>query len=286
MSKLSLLLIFIIGCSGKSFERYYKLRSLRVVAIHADTPEINSNNFLPTATITLTPWISFLQGDDTTLDITMEACLDPGVSYGAEPSCDDSALVLDSDAEIEYDMSDLGSDNDYTGAMTTTFSLGISAEEFALIQAAHSSKALYNGVNILVSFVFEDQESSKKVKAFKRISITSKDDDELNTNPTIGNIQADDDDLDELPNSDVELTVDDIENIESFDFKNSKDELISKKEKFTISWFSTGGSIQYTRVDDDQDSEWDPPKATPVVVLAVVRDDRGGVSVQSVTLDD
>lgn len=265
-----LILIFIASCGNDDMKKYSRLEGLRILAITADSPEINAP-----ATVNLTPFLSYTDGGDTTLDISYEACLDPGISYGAQVSCDTYESSQKLTGSTSFDTSILGSANYYTGNMTA---IPITIPPWAFVALSALDQDLqFNGVDMIVIFTITDQsDSSKKLKSIKRISLTTKS--SLNTNPSVSDILGNANTLNSFPNSKISLSMVGTSEPESYEYQGANG-LETLSEKMTISWFSNVGEMQFSRTDKDESVIFDPQKKSEGVIVGVYRDNRGGVAI-------
>lgn len=266
-----LLCLLLLSCGMDDQKKYYRLEGLRMLAISADNPEINS-----ASTVTLTPYLSYTDGGDTTLDVSWEACLDPGISYGAEIKCDTD---LDSGSDI-FNTATLNSVY-YTGPMNT-ISVNIPTSAFTYL-ASINSETQFNGVDVIVIVQITDQNnSSSTLKTIKRIKLTSKTSG-LNINPTIsGNIQSNGSDLSSAPAGKVNLSLDGLSSAESYSYQATSG-LATLDERMLVTWFASFGEFTSSRTDPDESTEFDPQGGTTGVLVGVYRDGRGGLAIKRVT---
>lgn len=244
------------------------------MAIVADTPQINGTSFSPDATINLTPWISYPKGNGGNINIAGSVCLDPGVGLGAKPKCDNPDLVFD-DFDVDYDTGLLTEDNFYTGAMTTTIPITITAAQKLLIDENSTATQRKNGIDLLV--VMTISAGKNKLKTFRRISYTSRTD--LNTNPSFDAIvKSDGTSLTSLPKNDKKLKLKNISDEENFVFINADGESISFTEEFLITWFVYRGDVFPSRTTVKDKLTYEPPSSGNDIIVAVIRDGRGGVA--------
>jgi hypothetical protein len=268
------LLVLLLSCSGGDMKKYSKLEGLRVLGIIADNPEINA-----AATVSLTPYLSYPDGGDTTLEISYEACFDPGIGYGAKVSCDSysSSQVIRDPGNLTYNTASIGAANFYTGPMTA-IALPIPAAAFTLL-ATQSSERQFNGVDFI--FILKLTDSNKPentITTVKRISLTTKSSG-LNQNPTAGNIQNNNGDVLSFPSSKVNLKLATPSAAETYQL-NTPDGLTSLTESMLISWFSNRGEFKFSRTGANESVEFDPKGATSGVLVAVYRDNRGGLVIK------
>jgi hypothetical protein len=265
--------LILASCGNDDFPEQSELDGLRVLAITADTPEINSSS-----TVTLTPLISFVSGGSTTLNYSWEACPDPGIDFGADINCDSSPATLKQTGSGTFNMGTL-SGSFFTG-IATTISVPVSPAVFVYFSSLDSDLQ-FNGVDYIVLIKYEDQASSASIEAIKRIKISSKAGGELNTNPTFGGILFNDLPLGSYPASEGNITVATPSAAQTY----TKITNVGSKtftENMYISWFSSAGEFLFNRTDNDETNKF-TPKGSSGVFVAVYRDGRGGVTTNIVS---
>ncbi|MDA8793809.1 hypothetical protein N9N67_11225 [Bacteriovoracaceae bacterium] len=270
-------LLFLLSCSEGMQKKYYRLEDLRILAMITDNPEVNS-----VQAITVTPIISYPDGGSTTLDISYEGCLDPGITYGEELDCDKGIADTRVSGTYTYNTSNLGTNSNYTGAVTP-FSFTLPAINFVLLNSL-TTKAAFNGIDYLIYITVIDQNnSSQEIEVLKRIKLSSKTSG-LNTNPTItGTIQADGVNLTSYPSSKVELTVGGLSDPESYELETDVG-LETIEENMQVTWFTNAGSLQYTRSVNNDPNEYDPRSNSGGTIVAIYRDNRGGITYKILSL--
>jgi hypothetical protein len=265
-----LLCLFLIGCGGDNFDKYQKLGKLRILALVADTPEINA-----AGTVTVTPLMSFPDGGNTTLDISWEACPDPGIDFGAGINCDLSVAPLKISNTTTFNTSGL-SGSYYTGDITG-IGVAIPAAAITLLSTLDANTQ-FNGYDYLFIMNISDPTSGQTIKSFRRIRISSKAGGDLNTNPTIGGtIQQNGVNVTAYPTTKGDFLLDGVSSPQSYQLL-SYTGTQTLSEVMKIAWFSNNGSLQFARTDVDEKNEFDPGSSTTGVLVAVYRDDRGGVA--------
>jgi len=255
------------ACGNDNFPEQSKLGDLRVLAISADTPEINS-----ATTVTLTPLISFVNGGNTTLNFTWEACPDPGIDFGAEVNCNKSLSTLKQTGSGSFNTNTLAGSY-YTG-LTSTISLTINSAIFTYLSSLDSSLQ-FNGVDYLFIITYTDSTTQKNVQALRRIKLSTKASGDLNTNPSFGGILFNNSTLSAYPSSEGDFLLSGTSSAQTY----SKMTNIGSKtfsENMFISWYSSTGEFLYNRTDIGEKNTFTPSGTTGVFV-AVYRDGRGGV---------
>jgi hypothetical protein len=237
---LILISLFFVSCGDDNFTERSKLGELRVLALSADTPEINS-----ATTVTLTPLISYVEGGDTTLNYEWEACPDPGIDFGAEVSCDSSPAALKLTGSGSFSTTAL-SGSFYTGNSDDIL-LSIPPDAFVYLSTL-SSDLQYNGINYLFVFQLRDSGNTVSTKAIKRIKLSTKPTPELNVNPSMGAIQFEGASLTTYPDRKGEMSVSSLSSSENYN-EITNVGLKAFSEKMYVSWFSSSGEFLYDRTD-------------------------------------
>lgn len=259
-------LFFVFGCSDNKLPEYNRLETLRILALKADKPEATLGD-----TIVITPLISDLNGNGRTLTYTAEACLDPGIAAGADPNCAGASSYLNIGSAT---ITGLSAPNYTAATNTVTFTIPTD------VLNGKTTIEQYNGVPYI--FVYNIRASDgTQLRSFKRIIVSVKPSNLRNTNPSINNMYADTAVLSSLPGSRVSLSVQYPDSsVESYTGLSSDGTVGTQTEKMITTWFVSEGSIQYYRTLDTQTNGYEisfrPDK--PVLIIAVLRDDRGGES--------
>ncbi len=266
-------LYLVVGCSTDTFPKYIALTGLRVLALQASTPEIS-----PGTAVTITPYISDINNAGP-WTYSAEGCFDPGISYGATPSCTDSATrtVFASSQTITSSL--LTASNVYSNSVD---SFTVPAAQTALIHSGRSAIDTYNGVNYLVVYTISNS-SGEIVKSFRRIVVTDSSKSTKNSNPTTSDLLANGSTLGTLSaNSSYTLAASySATSAETYTYKDSSGTLVSATESLLTTWFITDGSMKYYRTSQGDSNTYTTPSSYPSSrkssVIAVTRDSRGGV---------
>lgn len=272
MKKLLLVLsLFVFSCEKDNLPEFNRLESLRVLNLQANTPEVN-----PGAAVTITPIVSDIHA--TSLNFSVTACLDPGLSYGAQPTCEGnpSKVVIANSTALTLP----GVGESWTGAADTFV---VNVPNDTVMFAGRSAAEIFNGVNYLVIYTLTNN-SGQSVTAFKRIVVSETAKTAKNTNPVTTQVFADGAPLNAMNwgarfNLSTDLSMASAEN---YVVKNAKLESFAKVEDLTTTWFITDGEAKYFRSAGTDSNEFNAPGQAPVgrsfYLIAVSRDDRGGVS--------
>lgn len=274
MKKLLLLSLLLMISCGDDFAKQSKLGKLRVLAIQADTPEINS-----AATVTLTPLISFVDGGSTILNYNWVACPDPGIDLGAPANCDTAGVGLKLSGSGTFNTASL-SGTFFTGN-ATNLSIAIPAPAFTYL-ATLDSNIQYNGLDFIVLVTYLDPTSGSTITALKTIKLSTKTNGELNINPTAGAIEFNDSNLITFPSAEGSMTVASLSAAETYNVKTpSGTQSIS--ENMYISWYANSGEFTFNRTDITTKNKF-KPEGTSGVFVTVFRDGRGGLTTNLTSL--
>lgn len=272
MKKLVLLLsLFLFSCEKDNLPEFNRLEGLRVITLQANTPEVN-----PGTAVTMTPIVSDIHS--TSLSYSVTTCLDPGLSYGAQPTCEGnpSKVVIATAAALTLP----GVAESWTGA-ADTFVVNVPSD--TVMFAGRTPAEIYNGVNYLVIYTLTNN-TGQSVTAFKRIVVSETAKIAKNVNPVTTQVFADGSPLTTMNwGSKFNLSTDlSMVSAEAYVVKNTKLESFAKTENLTTTWFITDGEAKYFRSAGTDSNEFNAPGQPPVgrsfYLMAVSRDDRGGVS--------
>lgn len=279
------LLFFVLlitgSCADDPFPKYQQLGDFRVLGIQANLPEVSVAS-LPQA-VTLTPILSDVGSGGRTISITGAACPDPGVSFGAEPTCDQSPLKVDlAIASVTPGAAASGSQlfgtPSLTGA-TPSFTVTVPAG----LTTGRSAIDIFNGVGYLVSLKFEA--GDKVVRAYKRIVVSNKP--TINVNPSLTAILANGTNLTTLPTGSVNLTVQ-ATGQTTYQFMDSNGVIQNRDEGLRVTFFNSDGVLKRSRVSVGEENKWEPPAVAPsgrpATIVAIVYDGLGGMAFRIVDL--
>lgn len=263
--------IFLSACSKDDLPDFNKLENMRVLAFQVNTPEVN-----PGVTVTVTPIISDINA--TTLNYTVQTCLDPGVSVGAEPTCElnPTKQVIANQVALTIP----GAAESWTGA-ADAFSVTVPVSN--IIFANKSAQEKYNGVSFLVEYILTNNLGTT-LRTIKRIIVSDPSKINKNTNPTITQVYADGAVMNALTfDTKINVTTDLAEtSAESYTVQNIDGSTSDFAEKLSVTWFITDGKTKYFRSENTSSNEYSTPSQAPAgrsaYLIAVARDDRGGLS--------
>jgi len=270
-----------VSCTKDNFPKYVALGGLRVLALVASdgtAPSVGKAEGNPGDTFTVTPYLSDVNSAGA-LSYEAFGCIDPGVSYGAEATCSNDAAAVNLGAGT---VTGLNAGNVFTGAVGT-----LSVTVPSTILTGRNAVDKYNGVNYLVTYKVTNS-AGQSVKSFKRIPISDSTSGKTkNSNPGISRVLANGATLGALAaGSAVELAAEATAgSSEAYSYLTSSGAQSSSSETLQATWFYTDGELKYYRTTDSATTTFTAPGEYPTtrssLIITVLRDGRGGESVQS-----
>lgn len=260
----------LIHCTENNLPKYNALDRLRVLALVAQTPEVN-----PSANVTIIPIVSDIH-ETSTLNYSALACLDLGISYGAEPTCEGQAstVVLGNGP-----ITTLNSNHIFTGQADSVM---FSVPDQATLLDLRSPAQQHNGVAYIFEYVLKNSRG-EEVRAIKRITVSHPSKTSKNANPIINDLLMDGV---SAPNT---LPLDSTRSThlsftgspkEIYTRMNNSGELISETEELITTWFITDGKMKSQRTLDLEPNEYQVPSQAPIgrpsYLIGITRDGRGG----------
>lgn len=269
--------IIISSCSNKKLPEFTRLDKLRIIALEVNTPEVD-----PGATVTVTPWVSDIT-EATGLTDSVSVCLDPGISYGASPTCEGDGSKVD----IRTNQALAITGSNFTGS-ASAFNVTIPAD--TVMFANKTSQQKWNGVNYLIQYKLKNS-AGVEITAVRRIIVSETAKTPKNLNPVASLILSDGVAMTTLPIGNkvnkVYLSTDmTTVSQESFQSKNTDGNLIAESELVAVTWMVTDGETKYARSEIGANDQYTAPDSAPTGrkahIFAVARDNRGGVKVLKV----
>lgn len=258
--------LFFISCSKSNFKKVENLETFRILAIISSAPEV-----APGGNSTLSLLISDRKGGGRIISGTVKRCIDPGVSLGAMVNCEHDGATITSAFSIDtINDVDLGSANLYTGLATNTVAVTVPST----ILLGRSAQEQFNGVAYLVIFSF--RVDGQDVTAFKRVTATNRTN--LNSNPSLNSVRLNGVPIAVKPTQGDQLSIS-ASTPQSFDYQTVEGVFETRTEKAEVAWYITEGTLSRPKSTLGESVEYktSAPSGSEVVV-AVLRDDRGGVA--------
>lgn len=259
--KYLLLILLCLSCGDDGFRKVEKLEGFRILGVVADKSEVD---VLETANLRVL--IADVNGVSDILDGSYVACVDPGVSRGAEAAC--STLI--SSGNYDINMLDLPA---MSGRVGTGPIINIDIPDDILIGKSTIEK--FNGVAVIVIFNFTI--NGVNHSAYKRVVATDGTR-TRNTVPTDSEILLNNQPIASAPNApndgdNLSVTTSAAETYEIMNVDGSKETLT---EKYEIAWYTNSGKFDLPKAKIDEVVEYQGDTAS-TLTIAVIRDERGGL---------
>lgn len=268
MKALYLVILFLLSsCGDDSFKKVEALGEFRILGVVASSPEVAPGD-PPTS---LQVIISDANGAGRPITATIQTCIDPGIGYGAQVNCDHDP----SSNPTSYDIYGGVPAPDFTNPAFayTGLTEPVLVTVPPLILTGRSSTDQFNGVAYIVIFKFTV--GGEEFKTFKRIVAVSGR--ALNNNPTITNISVNGNPITTFPNDgDSLLALADPP--ETYQYITTDNVTENRTEQLQVAWYTSSGEFSLSKTFADEPTEFKGSVPTAdSVVMAIVRDERGGV---------
>jgi hypothetical protein len=277
-----ILIIMMTNCGRNDLPKYQALGDLRILTIVVDKPEVN-----PGDTVTFTPVLSDLSGQGRAINFAVQACVDPGVANGADPTClnPDPASIQTGAITIPA-----GASQTYTGPVA---SFSLTMPDANTIFANRSPADLYNGVIYLVQYNISVP-NGPAINSFLRVFVsdaTTKT--QKNQNPSITSVDLNDSPIPDtitMPTSGSNFRViSPASSSETYQIMQNDGSSLTRTEEMLNTWFVSDGEFDFSRTTGSTENLWTPPGSKPsnrgMVILVVTRDGRGGSVFQKIEMN-
>jgi hypothetical protein len=267
----------LIGSCGSTFKDYIKLGDIRVLAIVADKPETSAGQV-----VQITPYLSDINGSGRSLFYSAAGCLDPGIAYGASPSCDSSATLQT--LATNTAITGLTSPN-YTG-FVNSFNVTIPAT--SVVFALRTTVEKFNGIGYLVTYKISDATGTTLLSSYKRIVVSNQS--TPKANPVTSAVKtADGTSLTALPVTSAVLTPSFSTDSTAQYQGMAADGTVSLLDiTLTTTWFISDGSMSRFRTNGVESNTFTSPTPAPstrnTLIITVTHNGRGGIAVQEFRL--
>jgi len=258
--------LFFVSCANKqNLPNYNRLGGLRVLSMKADQPEI-----APGSTVLITPVVSDIAGAGRVLTWVAVGCVDPGATVASDSSCD-----------YARDRVELGTGTIAPALVAPVYTQAVDPISVIIpstILENRNSIDQLNGVSYLVTYVITAVDGST-IKAYKRLVVSVRT--QKNTNPTILDVLSKNAPISALPVVPEGISVSlPASSAENYGLLTSDGVRINQTETLLVTWFVSDGDFEQMRVIGTSENVYSPPQFLPaghsVVIVAVVRDGRGG----------
>lgn len=253
-----------ISCGDDKLKKVETLSSFRILAIESATPELTQTTGL---TVTARPYISDTNGAGRTIGAVVEGCIDPGISFGAEVTCEGNISKVSTTYSVNT--STLPNLNSGWGSYSSALSIPDT------IFAGRTDREKYNGVPYIIIFKFTVD--GAEYKSFRRILITNRT--TLNTNPTLSGFLLNGSTLTK-PNENDYLSAT-VSTAENYNFVLVDGTTENRNETLSIAWYVSSGELNTAKTGASESVQYkSSPPSSSLLLIGVLRDERGGVSVK------
>lgn len=266
---LLILTVMCVSCGDNNFPRVEVIKNFRVLGIVTATPEVSS-----AGAVNVFPYVSDPNGGGRTVSGTYEVCLDPGISFGATPSCEGVPGAVTTAYSINFTTDSDFAANGYTGLAATAATVNVPASIFD----GRSGREQFNGIAMIVVFRFTVD--GREVSAFRRIVATNRG--AQNTNPATPTAQLNGAGFGATkPTKGDELSVAPLSDEEDYQVQTVDGTIETRSESYEVSLYVTRGELDKAKVSVNESAEFKKSASTTQSFTAVVmvRDERGGMSV-------
>jgi hypothetical protein len=262
------LALFCVGCADDSFRRVEVLDEFRVLGIVTTDPEVSG-----AGNVDVFPYVSDPNGAGRTVTGTYEYCLDPGVSFGATPSCVGVPGAVTLAYSINFTLDSDFAANGYTGQAATPATVVVPATIFT----GRSTREQFNGIAMIVVFRFTVD--GREVSAFRRIVATNRGSE--NDNPAVPTLLLNGGAFGiTKPSKGSVLTVSPLNDEEAYQVQTVDESIENRTESYEVALYVSQGELDRSKISISQSAEFKESAngAQPFISVVMVRDERGGLS--------
>lgn len=262
----SIVFVFINSCGESNLKKVEKLQGFRVLGIRTSTPEVNPGETISDIQV----FFSDPQGGGRIIAGTTVACVDPGISFGAEVDCSHDPAKVTGTYTIDTTADD-ASVGQFTGLSSTTSSVTVPS----FIFTGKTTREQFNGVGYIIIFTFTVDGIEEK--AFKKILVSNRPIKNNNPGTPAASLLLKNGSAISLPNQD-ELLVVSSSSQESYEFMNISQAMEVLQESFQVAWYVSNGELDKPKSFVNENVKYQKASAqSPFTLVAVIRDERGGI---------
>lgn len=274
----------LVGCGNSDLPDYFLLDRLRVVAVTTST---GAAEFSPGDSVTVSFHITDPKGAGRALTYSVIQCVDPGVNLGATPSCTGNPTAT---SPVTGTLVPGSAGTNYYGVLTPpAFTIPAAGVVFLdpRTGSARTAADQYNGVGYLV-LITVSASSTEVTTAFKRVVVSTKT--TKNQNPTFASPEllfaGSTASTYSLTNDAFSMAAQVVAgSAETYAIQNTDGTFTPGTEALTLTWLVSSGKARYSRTDVGVENRFTPENPIPAITtfIAVLRDDRGGAAIFSVS---
>lgn len=258
------LFLLLFSCGDDRLPKIETLEGFRIIGIQASSPEV-----APGGSSNLSLYVSDPQGGGRVLNGSFVACVDPGISLGANVDCSEVPGAVSGSYTVDT--------TGLAGSLYTGFAGSMTANVPASILANRSGRERFNGVGYIVIFTFSVD--GRTVRSFKRILATDRG--ALNANPATPTILLNGAALSSVPREGDSVSVSAL-SPEAYQFQNVDGTTENRTENLEVAWFMTTGEVNKPKASSQDRAEFTEAPGPNFLILSAIRDGRGGFSIQRV----
>lgn len=267
---LFLSILLITACSDDKFRKVERLDGFRILGVFASASEVAAGG-----SSNLQLLISDTKGAGRTVSVTYEGCIDPGIGAGAPVTCAFDPNKISGSLSVNTGAGDLGAANLFTG-----LSSALAVTVPPTIFAGRSAREQANGVSYIV--IFKATVDGLETTAFKRILASTRT--IKNANPSISSLNLNGGAFAAKPIKDDAFSVS-TDLPETYDVIQVDGASETILESYEVAWYVSSGEVDKPKAKATQSVKYkDDPPSDPLLIMAVLRDERGGLAYQRVLL--
>jgi len=262
---LGVVLAFVSGCAN-DLPKISELGEFRILGIKMNNPEVAVGD----PDVNVSVLLSDIEGAGArSVAYSVSACLDPGVSIGADANCDNNPTRVVVTSGTIAAGSFLAATN-YTASLTNLFTVTVPGSSLITLDpltgSTRTAQTLYNGVSYLLDLRFTPT-GGATYAAIKRLIVSNKP--VKNLNPTLNSIAQ----------SGGVLSADIATGSRESYILSAQTGFQTLAETLSISWFVSSGKVKRSITSPDETNEFTADDSPPAVqtFIAVLRDLRGGI---------
>jgi hypothetical protein len=261
--------LLLAACGDDNFPKVEKLEGFRVLGIEVDNPEVP----LTGGSAQLRLFVVDARASKTNVTFQWIACLDPGVAQGAPVTCDPSSAQQGSVNVLQAGLIGHGDFNYGYSSYAAITTPNLSGVGFGL-------RREHNGIGFLV--IFTAMVDGLELRVFKRVVATGR---PVNSPPTAGGILVNGGQPSgNLKKADVVSLVG-LSTPEQYDYINVDGSIERRTEEYQLAWYSSSGTFNRPKSSPGEVVKYTGDGITgPELLIGVVRDERGGLSLEAAEL--
>ncbi len=274
------------ACANGDIANPGKLGDLKIIGMVSYKTTLNGvSDAAPGDTIKVRPYLSWVNGGGATVTWSMVACRDPGIAFGANATCTgapDRVVVMTQTTPVVIG----DSTNAWTDFMPE-IPVTIPADFFTNAGfGVTNASTQYNGASYLI-FLSVYGPLGDTDSTMSQVVVTTRTGADLAVNPSFDNIQqADGTALTTYPGAKVSLKAVYSGVTPTYPARDGSGNPVTSDNGSLINWYFSDGTLSANTTDQTvTTTDWTPsskPSSRASVIVGILRDSRGGVSVKRI----